>query len=470
MSSSEREERAATARTARDSDLLQAVERRLEQEARGLLDPGALDRARRRAQALTAAGGAGADAARAAALTLTADVVVALALERDWERAEMSALTRDLGGLLELAPELVAVELFVRVLADARLAEPPPQLALEAQLRLLAAFSLAEDVTVWIADETSRPRLLARVGAEPTRRVRTAAADTLSGRDGPSAAGSIHAFPVVRWERVEAALVVRAARNDRLGLVLAAELAARLSPTIERARLLERRSERESALLEAAERRLARLGFDLHDGPVQEVFALGSELRLFRAQLGRVLGGNRHAAILQGRVDDLEARLVALDGELRSVARSLETPTVLRKSLPELLRKEAADLEARSSLGVDLHLDGEFDSLTPSQAITILRVVQEALANVETHAGARHATVTVHAGLRELQADIRDDGRGFEVERTLVDAARSGHLGLVGMSERVRLLDGRLDVESRPGGPTRIAARIPRWRPPASES
>jgi signal transduction histidine kinase len=259
---------------------------------------------------------------------------------------------------------------------------------------------------------------------------------------------------------------VRAARNDRPSLVLAAELAARLSPAIERARLLERRSERESALLEAAERRLARLGFDLHDGPVQEVFALGSELRLFRAQLARILGGNRHAAILQGRVDDLEARLVALDGELRSVARSLETPTVLRTSLPELLRKEAADLEERSSLEVELHLDGEFDSLTPSQAITILRVVQEALANVETHAAARLVTVTVHAGLRELQAEIRDDGRGFEVERTLVDAARSGHLGLVGMSERVRLLDGRLDVESRPGGPTRVAARIPRWRPP----
>src|SRR5205085_7131257 len=63
---------------------------------------------------------------------------------------------------------------------------------------------------------------------------------------------------------------------------LAAELAMRLSPTIERARLLERRTERESAVVEAAERRLARLGFDLHDGPVQEVFALGSELRLFR--------------------------------------------------------------------------------------------------------------------------------------------------------------------------------------------
>jgi signal transduction histidine kinase len=443
------------------------VERRLAAETGGVADPGVLERARRRAQALAAAAGGDADAARAAAFVLASDVVVSVALERDWERHEVAALARDLGGLLELAPEIVAVELFLRALADPRLLQPPPQLALETQLRLLGAFSLADDVTVWVADEAGRPRLLARVGAEPTRRVRAAAAETLSGGDG-SPAASIRTFPIARWGRVEAALVVRAGRSDRLGLTLAAELAAHLSPAIERARLLEQRSERESALVEAAERRLARLGFDLHDGPVQEVLALGSELRLFREQLRRALGGNRHAAIIQGRVDDLEARLVALDGELRSVARSLETPTVLRTSLPELLRKEASDLEERSSLVVDLHVDGEFDSLTPSQAITLLRVVQEALANVETHAAARLATVTVHAGLQELQAEIRDDGRGFEVERTLVDAARSGHLGLVGMSERVRLLGGRLDVESRPGGPTRIAAVIPRWRPPAA--
>src|ERR687883_1306803 len=133
MSSPKREERPATARKARDSDLLQIVERRLEQEARGVLDPGALHRARRRAQALAAAGGAGADAARAAALALTADVVVSVALERDWERDQVKALARDLGAALELAPELAAVEVFLRALADARLAEPPPPPALEAQ-------------------------------------------------------------------------------------------------------------------------------------------------------------------------------------------------------------------------------------------------------------------------------------------------------------------------------------------------
>jgi signal transduction histidine kinase len=422
---------------------------------------GVLGRARRRALLVAAADR---QASPTSVLVLTADVVVSLALERDWARVEIDALARDVAELAGLAPETVVVELFLRALADPRLLEPPPQLALETQLRLLSAFCSVDDASVWVAGEPNRPRLVARIGGKPTRTMRLAAQETLAGEDS-TGGGPIRAFPVVRWERVEGALVVRAARTDTRALALAAELAARLAATVERARLLEQRGERESALAEAAERRLARLGFDLHDGPLQEILALGTELRLFREQLRRVLGSHRHASIVLGRVDDLEARLVALDGELREVARSLESPTVLRTPLPELLRKEAADLEARSALSVELRLSGDLEALTPSQAIALLRVVQEALANVEAHSGASSATVTVTAGADELHAEVTDDGQGFEVEATLVQAARGGRLGLVGMSERVRLLEGRLDVESRPGGPTKVAAVIPRWRP-----
>jgi signal transduction histidine kinase len=422
-----------------------------------------LNRARNRARAVAAADGQGVDVSPTGALVLAADVVVSLALDRDWGRAEIDILAHDLGALLELPEKTVSLELFLRVLADPRLLEPPPQLALENQIRLLSAFCAVDDVSVWVADD-QRPRLLARVGAEPTRSIRAAAQETLAGRS-RVAPSPIRAFPVSRWERVEGALVIRAARTDQRASALAGELAATLATTVERARLLERRTDRESALVEAAERRLARLGFDLHDGPVQEVIALGAELRLFREQLRRVLGTNRHAGIVLGRVGDLEARLNALDGELREVARSLESPTVLQTPLPELLRKETTELETRAGLSVDLRVSGDLEALTPSQAIALLRVVQESLANIEAHADAGSATVRVTAGPEELRAQVTDDGRGFDVEPTLVEAARGGRLGLVGMSERVRLLEGRLDVESKPGGPTTIVASIPRWRP-----
>jgi signal transduction histidine kinase len=66
--------------------------------------------------------------------------------------------------------------------------------------------------------------------------------------------------------------------------------------------------------------------------------------------------------------------------------------------------------------------------------------------------------------------DVADDGRGFDVEEQLLQAARAGRLGIVGMGERIRLLGGRFEIESKPGGPTRVRASMPRWRPLAQEA
>ena len=107
----------------------------------------------------------------------------------------------------------------------------------------------------------------------------------------------------------------------------------------------------------------------------------------------------------------------------------------------------------------------DFDSLTASQRIALLRVVQEALTNVREHSGASRVSVTVFPSRTHVFAEITDNGCGFEVERTLVQAAKGGHLGLVGMSERIRLLGGRFDIQSRRGGPTTISATVPKWRP-----
>jgi len=158
---------------------------------------------------------------------------------------------------------------------------------------------------------------------------------------------------------------------------------------------------------------------------------------------------------------------VAVDHDLRELARSLESPAVLKAPLPDLVRHEIEVFGKRTGIEVDLTLDGSFEPLTPSQGIALLRIVQEALQNIESHSRARYVRVVLRGGRRELQVSVTDDGRGFDVEPTLVQAARGGHLGLVGMNERVRLLGGRFDVQSAVGGPTTVAAEIPRWVPPS---
>jgi signal transduction histidine kinase len=95
-----------------------------------------------------------------------------------------------------------------------------------------------------------------------------------------------------------------------------------------------------------------------------------------------------------------------------------------------------------------------------------VRVIQESLSNVRTHSGAQSVRVTVATTVGGIRVEIADDGHGFDVERTLVRAARRGRLGLLGMAERIRILGGTFDVRSKPGGPTSISAYLPEWLPP----
>jgi nitrate/nitrite-specific signal transduction histidine kinase len=103
--------------------------------------------------------------------------------------------------------------------------------------------------------------------------------------------------------------------------------------------------------------------------------------------------------------------------------------------------------------------------VSPSQQIALLKVLQEALANVREHAEASAVTVRVSASAKKIAAEIRDDGRGFDVERTLRRTARDGRMGLTSMNERIHLLGGRSQIESRPGGPTVVSVVLDRWLP-----
>lgn len=426
--------------------------------------------ARRHGGAVARAGDSDPGALALAALGLVGDIVCALLVERDWSREDVEKIVQGTSARLGLPASVVGLGIFSRAVAEPRLVDLPPELALEAQLRLFVAFAPASEASLWIqaGDPPSLERL-AHVGEqEPTRGVLSAAQRVLDGQDqdGASPTALIHALPIVRWEHPEAALVFRTRRGHAEGAVrFADELTRRLVPALERRTLTARLTAGERSVTEASERQLARLGLDLHDGPIQDVLALGSEVRLFRSQLARALGEHEHAPILLGRVDDVDARLVALDRELRELARSLESPTVLKAPLPDLVREEVENFRSRTGLEVDLQMQGAFDALTPSQGIALLRIVHEALQNVESHSGARSVQVALHGKRGELRVEITDDGRGFEVEPTLIQAAREGHLGLVGMGERVRLLGGRFDVRSARGGPTLVSATIPRWTP-----
>ena len=195
--------------------------------------------------------------------------------------------------------------------------------------------------------------------------------------------------------------------------------------------MLGRNANRERSLTAASERRLTRFGFDLHDGPMQDIAALAADLRLFRRQLAPLLENSKDSVVALGRIDDLEARLVSVDKELRGLARSLQSPAGLRIPLEEAIKHEVDSLRSRSTIDAELSLSGNFEGLTASQKITLMRILQESLSNVRDHSEAASVKVRLTATRSRLGLEVMDDGRGFDVEERLLQAARAGRLGLV---------------------------------------
>jgi signal transduction histidine kinase len=106
--------------------------------------------------------------------------------------------------------------------------------------------------------------------------------------------------------------------------------------------------------------------------------------------------------------------------------------------------------------------------LAPEAEVCVYRIVQEALTNVARHSGARHATVTLARSTDHLQMLVEDDGRGVGVNARNARGPAAHGLGVIGMRERAQALGGSFALDARPGGGTRVIARIPVTPGPAT--
>lgn len=153
----------------------------------------------------------------------------------------------------------------------------------------------------------------------------------------------------------------------------------------------------------------------------------------------------------------------ATDADLRRLSTGVDAPLLLLGGFEDLLRQLTDGFTARSGIGTRIAVDGPVNTLRDTQRVAVLRIIQQALANVRQHAEAGQVTVTVQASDDHLTASVEDDGMGFDAEAVLAagPSPEGHHQGLAGMRERARLLEGQLRVTSRPGGPTAITLRLP---------
>jgi signal transduction histidine kinase len=210
----------------------------------------------------------------------------------------------------------------------------------------------------------------------------------------------------------------------------------------ERVRALE---ESRARVVDDSAARLRSIERDLHDGTQAQLVALAMKLGLAKEKLGATAPVD--LARITQLVDDAHRSAVEAIAELRTVTRGIHPP-VLDNGLTDAL----ATLAARSAVPVELVTDIPERPTAAIETIAYFSAA-EMLTNVAKHSGGRHATLeAVHVpGL--LRIRVTDDGHG--------GARPTPHGGLNGLAERVRPVDGRLDIVSPRGGPTVITVELP---------
>jgi signal transduction histidine kinase len=208
---------------------------------------------------------------------------------------------------------------------------------------------------------------------------------------------------------------------------------------------------------ERISRRLMRLAFDVHDGPLQSLAAAGFGLNDLQERIAG-LALTSPAAAEAGRIlADIVSELSETERLLRTLVTTLEDG---RPEIPfarDILTIELERFKRRSEAEVTVHGDWLYHPDSRSQALTIEALIRESLTNIAKHSSATRVTLRLETSKTHVLLEIEDNGCGFEPSPEIES------IGLVGMRERVRLLGGDLSILSKPGGPTVIAAMLRRW-------
>ena len=235
--------------------------------------------------------------------------------------------------------------------------------------------------------------------------------------------------------------------------IVASRYVNNLQRQIERQRLAEQQNredlERLSArLVGAQEEERRNLARELHD-------EVGQALTALKMDIGIALRGDIEARGKEALHEARELAETTLRG-VRDLSQLLHPSMLDDFGLPATITAYLRSFSQRTGIRAQL-AETIDDRLPPRVEVCVYRIVQEALSNVAQHSGATACTVSLSAGVDQLQLVIDDNGKGFAPAAQ--PAARG--LGLIGMRERAQSLGGTFAITNRPGGGTRISVNLP---------
>jgi len=228
------------------------------------------------------------------------------------------------------------------------------------------------------------------------------------------------------------------------------ELEQRNAEVLQQSEQLRELSNRLLQTQDAERRHIAR---ELHDSAGQIIAALGMNI----ASMNQYATTN---PVLSNTLADSEGLIRQLGKEIRTTSYLLHPPLLDESGLSEAIRWYIHGLEERSGLSIDLNIADDFGRLSDEMELAVFRVVQECLTNIHRHSGSKTATIRLSREGGIVALEIEDKGRGIPADK--LDGIR-GHrsgVGITGMRERVRHLNGSMEIHSNGTG-TKISVAWP---------
>jgi two-component system sensor histidine kinase DegS len=203
-------------------------------------------------------------------------------------------------------------------------------------------------------------------------------------------------------------------------------------------------------VIEAQEAERKRVAREIHDGPAQ---ALANVLLQSEIIERTWLKGNTEQA--QEELRSLKRNASETLSDLRRIIFDLRPMALDDLGLVPTLHKYVDKMKASHEIGIDLKIIGEEPALPSAMTVALFRLAQEAITNVLKHAQATYLEIRLEFASSAVNLVVRDNGKGFDP-----DEKKDG-FGLLGMKERVKLLEGKIKFESRAGWGTRVMIHIP---------
>ena len=211
----------------------------------------------------------------------------------------------------------------------------------------------------------------------------------------------------------------------------------------------------QSRLLSNREQERKHLAREIHDEVIQDLLSINYELEGLETE--QVISPALSQDLSRVRED-----IRGLIDNLRRICGNLRPPTIDSLGLGAALQSYTHDWSVRTGIEVTLEVDANLKRMPETTELSIFRIAQEGLNNIWRHASATAVKISLqHTSLRTLLVSIEDNGQGLSDEIDLANLSKDGHYGLLGISERVAFLKGKMRLMNRPDGGSLLQVEIP---------